>query len=62
MEDQKRPDGTVHGKDLPNKGNTTNVTQTYGGNMNTGYSHAPKPFDACSDKPTATTSINKQGK
>lgn len=37
MKDQKRPDGTAHGNDLPDAGNRTGVTDTYGANLNKGY-------------------------
>lgn len=59
--DQKRPDGTCHGKELKDAGKGTNVTQTYGGNINTGYNQKPAPFDADSDKPDATAAKNKRG-
>jgi hypothetical protein len=35
--DKKRPDGKVEGKDLPDAGNRTGVTETYGGNLDRGY-------------------------
>jgi hypothetical protein len=30
MENQKRPDGTCHGRDLPDQGIKTGVSDTYG--------------------------------
>lgn len=39
--DQKLPDGTCHGRDLPDCGVSTGVTDTYGANLEAGYGSAP---------------------
>ncbi len=41
MEDQKMPDGTCHGKDLPDRGVSSGVSDTYGaknGDLERGFS------------------------
>lgn len=65
MMDQKRPDGTVHGNDLKDAGKKTNVTETYGGNINTGYNQAPMSITGDTKSDPAGESCgcnNKRGK
>lgn len=54
MNDQKLPDGTCHGRDLPDKGARTGVSDTYGAgmsDMNRGHMGAEKiGADTKSDK------------
>lgn len=65
MMDQKRPDGTVHGHDPKDAGKRTGVTDTYGGNINTGYNQAPMSItgdtksNPANEKPGCN---NKRGK